>query len=141
GSVRVWDVETGRRLWEQAAPGGAGRSVPVFSPDGRRLAYAGGDGQVHVFDAATGQGLALLEGHDGAVSAAAFSPDGRLLATGGAERQVYVWEVAGGRLLLTLPGHLGAVESLAFSPDGALLASGGADAAVLLWDATRLGPK
>src|SRR5262249_35472976 len=61
----------------------------AFSPDGRRIASAGGGnpfysnpgarvepGEVVVWDAATGQALLTLRGHQHLVSGVAYSPDG-----------------------------------------------------------------
>src|SRR5262249_1899817 len=48
----------------------------AFSPDGQRLALAGTDGTVRVWETVTGKELFALKGHDGGVLAVAFSPDG-----------------------------------------------------------------
>ena len=53
----------------------------AFSPDGRRLASAGWDRTVKVWDAATGQEALTLTGHTEPVWSVAFSPDGRRLAS------------------------------------------------------------
>ena len=64
----------------------------AFSPDGRRLASAGDDGTVRLWDPATGAELAALTGHDDPVNAVAFSPDGRRLASAGDDGTVRLWD-------------------------------------------------
>ena len=47
-----------------------------FSPDGKTLA-SGSDGTVKLWDVATRQNIATLEGHWGEVTSVSFSPDGQ----------------------------------------------------------------
>ena len=77
----------------------------AFSPDGTRLASAGDDGTVRVWDAATGQEALTLKGHTAEVSSVAFSPDGTRLASAGDDSTVKVWDAATGQEALTLKGH------------------------------------
>ncbi|HLJ95203.1 MAG TPA: protein kinase [Gemmataceae bacterium] len=104
----------------------------AYSPDGKRLAGAGGsrDPTLKVWDAQTGQVLLSLKGggsRDGNFSkCVAFSPDGKRLAgisggTTGAQ-QLKVWDAQTGQELLTLQG---VSASVACSPDGKRLASAG----------------
>jgi hypothetical protein len=63
----------------------------AYSPDGRRIATAGADRTVKVWDAATGQELLTLRGHSDDVAGLAYSPDGRRLASASYDRTVKVW--------------------------------------------------
>jgi hypothetical protein len=67
----------------------------VFSPHGRWLATASGDGAIIVWDVATGAELAKLVEHTGVVYGLALSPDGRRLASAGMDRTVNIWDVSG----------------------------------------------
>jgi WD40 repeat protein len=64
----------------------------ALSPDGRRIATAGSDQAVKLWDAATGQQLIALRGHHEAIRAVAFSPDGRLIASGDVDGIVKIWD-------------------------------------------------
>ena len=116
--------------------GHTGAVVAVaFSPDGTRLASAGADRTVRVWDAAAGTLLFQLDGHPKEVSAVAFSPDGSRLASACGDGVVRVWRASDGNLLTQLDGHTGRANAVAFSPDGTRVASGGNDRAVRVWDA------
>src|SRR6266849_7280384 len=47
-----------------------------FSPDGKRVASAGADKAIKIWDAGNGEELLALSGHNDAVLSVAFSPDG-----------------------------------------------------------------
>ncbi len=107
----------------------------AFSFDSRQVFSAGGDGNIKVWDVATGQPLRTLEGHSDSVIAVAFSPDGRRIASGGFERSVKLWDAATLQHVRTLEGHLGIVTSIAVSLDGRQIASGSFDSSIRLWSA------
>jgi dipeptidyl aminopeptidase/acylaminoacyl peptidase len=94
GTIRVWDAATGieiRRL-RGHRPG-----LVAFAPDGKLLASAGaaaggedGQGQIVLWDVATGKSRANLRCAAGRITALAFSPDGKLLASAG-DGTVRLW--------------------------------------------------
>ena len=79
GTAAIWDVATGEKLVDLGEPTASIMEV-AFSPDGTRVAVAGFDHTVRIFDAATGE-LELTLRHPIAVSQISFSPDGTKLAT------------------------------------------------------------
>ncbi len=105
-------------------------------PDGRRLASAGDDGTIRLWDVATGRGMPTLEGHHGPVWCVAFSPDGQLLASLGADRTLRMWALDSGQGLWSLPtAQRGQTSGLAFSPDGRRLAAPTDDRTIKILDA------
>src|SRR5262249_18084261 len=69
----------------------------TVSPDGERLASAGGDGTITIWNSRTGEKVQTLPAHSDAVVAVAFHPDGHHLASTGADRKVKVWDLTTGR--------------------------------------------
>ncbi len=105
----------------------------AVSPDGKCLAGAGQDGDVHLWNLEDGKERAVLKGHGGPVRALTFSPDGKTLVSGGDDKMIRLWEPVTAQELAALPGHTRAVLALAFTPDGRLLLSGGVDRTIRWW--------
>ncbi|HEV3005129.1 MAG TPA: hypothetical protein VGX78_11750, partial [Pirellulales bacterium] len=68
GSLRLWDVASGRALWTAQAHRDWLFAV-AFSPDGRTLATGGGDNRIVLWDVAKRRARAELTGHLGDVHA------------------------------------------------------------------------
>jgi WD40 repeat protein len=96
------------------------------------VATGSDSGTVWIWDAATGQARATLNGHSGLVRALAVAPDGTWLATGSDDRTVRIWDAATGEARAVLKGHTISVTTVALN--GTWLASGSGDRTVRIWD-------
>src|SRR4029077_18652861 len=90
--IRLWEVGSG------ACRVLRGHTDDVFAvafhPDGKRLATAGRDRAVWLWDRERGEEVARLPGHASYVWSLAFSPDGRTLASGSGDFTVRLWDTA-----------------------------------------------
>ncbi len=139
-------LDDGGSLFLLTDPGTGGGSLGngvlglSFSGDGTRLATAGADGTIRVWDAASGQETGVLRGHTSDVIDVAFSPDGRRLVSAGRDNTVRLWDAESGAQISQLEGETALVVRVEFSPDGRLIASVGENQALNVWDAASGEP-
>ncbi len=77
----------------------------AFSPDGSKLATAGRDHTVKIWDLANGHETLTYAGHDDDVRFVVFSPDGKSIASAGADSAIKIWEFATGKEVATIKGE------------------------------------
>ena len=118
GVAKVWDVVTGRALFQLAPMRDTAIGKVEFSPDGTRIVTGNNWGEVQLWDAATGRSTGPLIYHAGNISCATFSPDGRYLLTASTDGTARVWDCHTAAPVSELVNNGGSIRSAAFSPDG-----------------------
>ncbi len=106
----------------------------TFSPDGNRLVVGTANGEIRIWQAATGKPLFLCQGHTDAVWSVTFSSDGILLASGSQDQTIRIWDSNTGQCLRVLQQQGIRIWSVAFNKDGKQLVSAGDDQLLHVWD-------
>jgi WD40 repeat protein len=128
--AKLWDAG-GKLVRELRGHEHSVRSL-AFSPDGARLATGGSDGDIVVWNAASGERLySLASGFGGDVRALSFSSDGARVVSGHENGRVQVWNASAGERLRSIAESASQSGEAQFSSDGArILTSTGK-----VWDA------
>jgi WD40 repeat protein len=127
GPARFWD-QSGKPL--ENFPLDA--TDYAFSPDGKKLAFAGLEG-VFFWDCVEGKRQTKLPVDHTGGFVLAFSPDGKYLAASSVN-QVVVLEVSNSQVVRRFPAPVLFANVLRFSPDDKLLAVASSDGAIQVWN-------
>jgi serine/threonine protein kinase/WD40 repeat protein len=118
--VAIFDLPSGKRHARLAFDSLALNAA--FSPDSSMLATVGTDNAVRLWDARTGEEIAILTGHKQIVRAVAFAPDGRMLVSAADDGTVRFWNIEAQQELFSLLRLGKNPVSLEFSADQRTLA-------------------
>ncbi|GMU20319.1 MAG: hypothetical protein AMXMBFR13_04160 [Phycisphaerae bacterium] len=136
GAATVWDISSGTIV--RTLSGHTYNIMDVkVSPDGSRVATAGGyDLTARIWNLADGTAV-ILNGQFPMVESVAFSPDGTRLVTAGGNLKL--WSVLGGDAIATFEPANGygppQAGDCAFAPDGSAILAGHRDGVDRLWPA------
>ena len=131
GELAIWNVERGEILKKIRAGETAIRGLDL-SPEDRRIATCGVDGQIHLWDADSAEHLNVLGQPGEAYYSVAFSEDGKLLAAGG-DSSVAIFDVDSGSVVWKKFDHSGAVKDVSFPSQNRLI-SCSLDGTARMWD-------
>jgi WD40 repeat protein len=97
-----------------------------ISPDGTKIVIGGGQNNLEIRDAASGDLIHNLIGLGGQVLSVAFSSDGSKIVSGAAADQnnLIVWDVETGNQIANIPGVQRWIGAVAFSFDGTKVIAG-----------------
>jgi WD40 repeat protein len=141
GAILLWDLSNDDNISPTTLYAEIGEGDDVYaisySPDGRYIASASGNGLVRLWNTSDGSCKSVLEGHQAPVPSICFSPNGKILASVGEDSCLRLWNVQDASCLLVLSDQIhprGCILSVTFSPDGQTLVTGGNDQRVCFWN-------
>ncbi|XP_055681627.1 protein Notchless [Lutzomyia longipalpis] len=121
GQIRVWCPETGKQLGKPLV--GHRKFIKCLSwepyhdnSDCRRIASAGADNDVRIWDVVLGKCEMVISGHTQAVTNVRWGGVG-LIYTSSQDRTIKIWRASTGTLCRTLTGHGHWVNCLALNTD------------------------
>ena len=139
GTIRSWDVKTGKLRYLITGTGIRGYGDVALSSDSKWLA-ASGWGGIHLWDIETGT-IRHFRGDSSFMTGVALSPNGQILAGASPEKTILLWDMETGKLRHTLTGLKGIVEDIAFSPNGQFLAGGARGGTIYVWNVETRRPR
>ena len=132
GTIRVWEIPTGRPIHEITTLKRRVRSLEFTT--GGSLVAAGDDGAVAILDPQRPNDPRTLPRTGGKLYAARMI-DASLLATGGSDDLIHLWDLNANERIDSLAGHTGTVSCL--DAAGGILVSGSFDTQVRIWESQQ----
>ena len=133
GEAKIFQVADGKLLGDLVRTNDSVFAVSL-SPDEKRLATAGADRAIRVFDFATQKQQLLIEDHADWVMDVAWSADGTRLASASRDKTSKVFDAVSGDSLVTFNGHGQPVYGVGFQADGKIVVSSGSDKQIRTWN-------
>lgn len=134
--LSLWDLDSGRIIREFK-----GHTAPILSicsfndsNNNVRVASAGKDGMIRIWDLTKTTSLRTLSGHTDLISCVSVSSDDQILASGSWDNTVRIWSTKTGECTRVLTGHMGSVNSVVVLSDKRRVVSASDDYNLRVWD-------
>jgi WD40 repeat protein/Flp pilus assembly protein TadD len=113
----------------------------AFSRDGKTILTGNYDGQVRLWDVASGHSVGPTVELGSTINAIALSPDGTTILTASLDHKARLWDAATGQPIGQPMEHPNRLRSVAFSRDGKIILTGCEGSGMArLWDAATGQP-
>ena len=112
----------------------------IFAPSEKRVATAGGDCLIKIWDPRDGLCVRVLRGHGGEVCSLKYSSDELFLVSASGDGEIFLWDMTSNNVFKKLRGHIDVVTRLAASPDCSLIISSSIDRTMKTWYLTPRAP-
>jgi WD40 repeat protein len=109
--LKVWDVPSSSPL--KSLANNAEINDIALTTDSKKVATAGKDGLVKIYNVDDGKELFKLEGHAGEVKSVAFSANNAVVGSAGVDGTVRFWNATNGQPMSVIGGHAGAATAVA----------------------------
>ncbi|KAG1799294.1 WD40-repeat-containing domain protein [Suillus plorans] len=131
-AVKIWDTKTGKRL-KTLKHSNTVRSLAWTSLDGNGKLISDSYDLIRIYDTATWEQIAILEGHTKHVTAISLSRNNRLLASASYDKTARLWNLDTNLPVGPPLQHENVLWSVALSPDAKVLVTA-EDTTAYTWD-------
>jgi hypothetical protein len=107
-----------------------------LSTDGKRIAGAGDDGNLYIWDVTNNYAASVFKMPDTRLTAISFSPEGTNIIIGNERGRV--WITKNGLVTRELSGHRSSIEQIKYNHKGNFMATASKDFSIRLWNTEKL---
>ncbi|MFA4828880.1 MAG: caspase family protein [Thermodesulfovibrionales bacterium] len=99
GALGLWEISSGRLIRSFKKVDQYYKAISVaFSPDGMYVISGNSmNGDIDLWDVATGGEIKALRGHNSSVGSVTFSPDGKYVFSGSGDNTARIWDISTGK--------------------------------------------
>lgn len=111
-----------------------------YSPDASQIVTGLNNGEIVIWEVATGNEIIRWQAHTNLVTSVAFHPNGTQIVSGsaGTTNNLKVWWSETGEEIANIPYHRNRVTSVTYTPDGSFFISGSLDKSYVVWRSDSL---